>query len=101
MNRFCIRHSHRGSSRAWRMLLATHSLDRELHRHVVDEHGDCAQCWKDTALAAVDAAATMIGGPLPVMDANGLVTGETVSWLLTVIDGFLEAEQADRRDLRG
>jgi hypothetical protein len=41
--------------------------------HVVDEHGDCADCWRDTALAAVDAAAGLLigsAGTLPELDAG-------------------------------
>jgi len=45
-----------GTSRAWRMILAHHSLDRHAQQQVTDEHDGCADCWQDTAVAAVDAA---------------------------------------------
>jgi hypothetical protein len=85
------------------MILARHSLDRPAHQQVADEQGDCAQCWHDTALAAVDAAATLLPRcwPLPEMDSSGLVTGPVIDWLLRRIDSVLECEQADRRDLDG
>jgi hypothetical protein len=103
MNRFCIRHSHRGSSRAHRMILARVVLDRELLQQIVDEHDGCAMCWHDTALAAVDAAQSMLigSGPLPEMDGNGLVGGPSVDWLLRRIQSLLDCEELDRRDLRG
>jgi hypothetical protein len=102
MNRFCLRHTHRGSSRAWRLILARHSYDRELQQRVIDEHGECEACWHDTALAAVDAAANMLlmSHPVPGMDANGNVTGPSVGLCLARIYGHLEAEEADRRDLQ-
>jgi hypothetical protein len=82
--------------------LARHSLDRDAHRHVLEEHGGCPDCWRDTALAAVEAAANLLvrsAGTLPNMDAHGNVTGASVDWLLRRIDTALECEQADRRDL--
>ncbi|HSS22899.1 MAG TPA: hypothetical protein VLL82_00450 [Mycobacterium sp.] len=102
MDRFCTAHTHRGSSRAWRLILARHSLDQDAHRHIVDEHGVCADCWRDTCLAAVDAAAALLvrsAGAPPHMDAHGNVTGPSVDWLLRRIDTLLACEQADRRDL--
>jgi hypothetical protein len=97
MNRFCTRHSHRGSSRAGRLLLARHSYDSEAQQQVIDEHGDCADCWRDTALAAVDAAHSVLlrFAPLPEIDGDGLVIGETVELLLARIDGALQAEALD------
>jgi hypothetical protein len=101
MNRYCFRHSHRGSSRAYRAILARHSLDRVAQQQLADEHGDCVDCWRDTALAAVDAAASMLVRcwPLPEQDASGLVSGESIDWLLGIIDDLLGCEAADRRDL--
>jgi hypothetical protein len=69
---------------------------------VVDEHGDCAMCWRDTALAAVDAAANLLvrsAGTVPEMDGHGNVSGPSVDWLLGRVDSLLECEQAERRDL--
>jgi hypothetical protein len=101
MQRFCRTHSHRGSSRAHRLLLARHSLDTDAQRQVVDEHGDCGQCWQDTALALVDAANSLLlrYAGIPDMDGNGNVTGWSVDWLLELIDDHLVCEAADRRDL--
>ena len=45
-----------GVVRAWRLLAARHSLDRHAEQMVLDERGDCPQCLRDTALAAIDAA---------------------------------------------
>jgi hypothetical protein len=100
--RFCT-HSHRGSSRAWRLVLARHVLNGELHQQIIDEHGDCADCLRDTLEAAVNAAATMLlrCWPVPGMDAGGLVSGDSVTWLLDIIDSSLRAEQLDRRDIGG
>jgi hypothetical protein len=102
VNRFCTRRSHRGSSRAHRLILARHSLDDDARRHVIDEHDGCPDCWRDTCLATVDAAANLLirsAGSLPEMDAHGNATGPTVDWLLRRLDSALECEQADRRDL--
>jgi hypothetical protein len=101
MYRFCLRHSNRGSSRAYRMLLARHTFDRDALARVIDEHEDCADCWHDTALAAVDAAHNLLLGsfPVPDMDAHGNVTGPSVDLCLSRIDSLLECEQRDRRDL--
>jgi hypothetical protein len=101
MDRFCTRHTHRGSSRAYRLVLARHSLDADAHQSVIDEHGDCPECWRATAVAAVDAVAGLLikNWPLPEMQPSGVVTGPTVDWLLRTIDVCLEAEQLDRRDL--
>jgi hypothetical protein len=68
---------------------------------VVDEHGDCAQCWQDTALAAADAAHGLLIrlGPLPVMDSAANVSGPVIDGLFERIDTAQECEQADRRDL--
>ena len=76
------------------MILAHHSLDRHAQQQVTDEHDGCADCWQDTAVAAVDAAGSLLisSGPLPEMDTSGVVTGPTVNWLLRVIDGCLRAE---------
>jgi hypothetical protein len=85
-------------------VLARHSLDDDARRHVVDEHGDCAKCWQDTALAAVDAANSLLvrsAGTVPHMDAAGTVSGPTVDWLLRRIETALECEHLDRRDLEG
>ena len=92
-----------GTSRAWRMILAHHSLDRHAQQQVTDEHDGCADCWQDTAVAAVDAAGSLLisSGPLPEMDTSGVVTGPTVNWLLRVIDGCLRAEELDRREVYG
>jgi hypothetical protein len=99
MNRFCRTHSDRGSSRAYRMILARHSYDDAAQQQVVDEHGDCADCWHDTALAAVDAAHSLLlrYAPLPGMDDSGVVTGSSVDLLLGRIDALLECERLDRR----
>jgi hypothetical protein len=89
-------------SRAWRMILAHHSLDRHAQQQVTDEHDGCADCWQDTAVAAVDAAGSLlISSALPDMDTSGVVTGPTVNWLLRVIDGCLRAEERDRREVDG
>ena len=98
---FCTAHSHRGSSRAYRLLLARHSLDNDAHQHVIDEHGGCAQCWQDTALAAVDVAHGLLirSAGVPQMDAAGNVSGRSIDWLLDIIDSSLECEAAGRRDL--
>jgi hypothetical protein len=100
-NRYCTRHSHRGSSRAWRLLLSTHSYERDAQQQVIAEHGDCAQCWRDTALSAIDNAHSLLlhFAPIPDIDDDGLVVGETVNLLLARISGSLAAEQLDRRDL--
>jgi hypothetical protein len=99
MNRtFCTAHSHRGSSRAHRMILARHVLDDDLHQNIVDEHGDCARCWADTASALADAAGGLLlrCAGIPGMDAAGNVSGTSVDWLLGRIDTALQCEQADR-----
>ena len=103
MQRFCTAHTHRGSSRAWRLILARHSLDRDARRHVIEEHGDCAQCWQDTALALADTAHGLLIrlGPLPVMDSAGNVSGSVIDGLFERIDTALQCEQLDRRDLEG
>ena len=46
---------------------------------MTDEHDGCADCWQDTAVAAVDAAGSLLisSGPLPEMDTSGVVTGPT------------------------
>jgi hypothetical protein len=100
-SRFCRTHSHRGSSRAHRLILAKVILDRELLQQIIDEHDGCAMCFHDTALAAVDAAASLVtsNGPLPVMDSHGNVSGPITDWLLRRIDDLLECEQLDRRDV--
>ena len=92
-----------GASRAWRMILAHHRLDRHAQQQVTDQHDGCADCWPDTAVAAVDAAGSLLisSGPLPEMDTSGVVTGPTVNWLLRVIDGCLRAEELDRREVDG
>jgi hypothetical protein len=101
MNRFCVRHSHRGSSRAYRLILARHSLDRDAHRQVVDEHGDCADCLIDTVEALSDAAHSLLIrlGPLPEMDSAGNVSGPVIDELYERIESCLQAEELDRRDL--
>jgi hypothetical protein len=38
------------------MILAHHSLDRHAQQQVTDQHDGCADCWQDTAEAAVDTA---------------------------------------------
>jgi hypothetical protein len=83
------------------MILARHSLDRDAQQQVIDEHDGCAECWHDTALAAVDAAANVLLGsyPVPDMDVHGNVTGPSVDLLLGRIDALLECEALDRRDL--
>jgi hypothetical protein len=99
MNRFCTAHSRRGTSRGLRLLLARHTLDSDARQHVIAEHGDCVDCWRDTALAAIDAAhGLLIGcGPLPELDAAGNVSGLSVDRLLRRIDAALRAEELDRR----
>jgi hypothetical protein len=100
MDRYCTRHSYRGSSRAHRLLLAKHSLDTDAHRHVVAEHQDCAQCWQDTALALADTAHGLLlrsAGTLPHMDWHGNCTGRSVDWLLNIMASSLQAEDLDRR----
>jgi hypothetical protein len=98
MNRFCFTHSHRGSSRAYRMILAKHALDRDLHEHIDHEHGDCGPCWRDTALALADAANGLLlrNAGIPEMDGNGVVTGAGITWLLEYIDDLLTVEALDR-----
>jgi hypothetical protein len=83
------------------MILAKHALDAGLHEHIDREHGGCVACWRDTALAAVESAASMLPRcwPLPELDGNGVATGQSIDWLYDIVDGFLEAEAADRRDL--
>ena len=101
MRTFCTRHTYRGTSRAWRLVLAHHSLDRDARRHIVDEIDSCAQCWQDTALALADAAHVLLirCGPLPEMDSRGVVTGPVIDGLYERIESALECEQRDRRDL--
>lgn len=101
MNRYCTAHTHRGSSRAHRLLLARHSHDADSYRRVLAEHGDCPHCLRDTAKAAIDVAASLLirSWPLPEMDAHDVVTGQSIDWLLERIDSLLECEQADRREL--
>jgi hypothetical protein len=102
MQRFCTAHTHRGSSRAWRLVLARHSHDRDAHRRVVDEHHDCPNCLRDTVNALSDAAHGLLlrsAGTVPHMDASGNCTGTSIDWLLDIIDSTLQAEQLDRRDL--
>ena len=102
MNRnFCTAHSHRGSSRAHRLILARHALDDDLHRHIVDAHGDCAQCLRDTVEALSDCAHGLLirSAGIPEMDDHGNVTGQSIDWLLGIIDSSLQAEELDRRDL--
>jgi hypothetical protein len=103
MQRFCTTHSHRGSSRAYRLVLARHALDRDAHRQVVEEHGNCAQCLRDTVEALSDAAHALLirSWPIPEMDNAGIVTGQSIEWLLGLIDDHLACEAADRRDLEG
>src|SRR6476646_12098989 len=81
------------------MILAHHSLDRHAQQQVTDQDDGCADCWPDTAVAAVDAAGSLLisSGPLPEMDTSGVVAGPTVNWLLRVIDGCLRAEKLDAR----
>ena len=85
------------------MILARHSLDRHAERLVVDEHKDCPACWRDTALAAVDAAHGLLlrSAGIPEMDANDVVTGQSIDMLLERIHDALDAEELDRRDLDG
>jgi len=84
------------------MILAHYSLDRHAQQQVTDEHDGYADCWQDTAVAAVDAAGSLlISSALPDMDTSGVVTGPTVNWLLRVIDGCLRAEELDRREVDG
>ena len=102
MNRnFCRAHTHRGSSRAWRLIAARHCLDGDLHRHIVAEHQDCVDCLADTVEALSDAYHGLLirCGPLPSMDDHGVVTGPVVDMLLERIDDALEAEGLDRREL--
>lgn len=100
MQRFCRTHSHRGSSRAWRLVLACHSLDRDAHQRVLEEHKDCVDCWADTVEALADAChGLLLRGPLPEMDSHGVVTGPSIDMLLERIDSALECERLDRRDL--
>jgi hypothetical protein len=96
MNRTAHRHGH-GGSRALRLLLARHTLNRADLQQAVAEHGDCADCWRETALAAVDDAKSLLLslGPLPEMDSSGLATGPTADWLLRRLAVTLDAE-ADR-----
>lgn len=100
-SRFCTAHSYRGSSRAYRLLLARHAYDNDAMTHVIDEHGDCAQCWRDTALALADAAhgLMMRCGPLPEMDSAGNVSGLVMDELYERIQSALECEQLDRDDV--
>jgi hypothetical protein len=101
MNRYCTRHGSRGNSRAYRMVLARHCYDRDALQQAIDEAGDCSQCLRDVALAAVDAAHALLlrYGPLPGMDDYGNVTGPSVDLLLGRIDAALRCEELDRRDL--
>jgi hypothetical protein len=97
----CHTHSSRGSSRAWRLIHASHALDRDTHQRIVDEIGDCESCWRDTALAGTEAASSMMVRcwGVPGMDGHGNVDGPGVDWLLDIIASSLECEEADRRDL--
>jgi hypothetical protein len=101
MNRYCIRHSHRGSSRAYRLILARHSLDRDAEQLVVDEHRDCPACLTDTVQALADACHGLLirAGPLPSMDSAGVAFGPAIDELLERVDAALEAEELDRREL--
>jgi hypothetical protein len=100
MNRFCETHSHRGSSRAYRAILARTCYDAEAGQQVADEAGDCADCWRDVALSAIDAAHSLLlrYAPLPEMASNGVITGSSVDTLLARIDAALDCEALDRRD---
>ena len=51
-------------------------------------------------MALVDAAQALLirCGPLPHMDAHGVVTGPVIDQLYERIDAALECEQLDRRD---
>jgi len=101
MNRYCTAHSHRGSSRAYRMILARHSLDRDAEQQVVDEHADCVKCLQSTALALSDAANSLLlrYAGIPNMDGHGNCTGPGVDWVLGLIDDLLACEELDRREL--
>ena len=48
------------------MILAHYSLDRHAQQQVTDQHDGCADCWPDIAVAAVDAAGSLLisSGPL-------------------------------------
>ncbi len=97
---FCRTHSHRGSSRAWRLVLACHSLDRDAQQRVLDEHQDCVGCLVDTVEALADAChAMLLRGPLPEMDSAGVVTGPSIDMLLERIECSLEVEELDRGEL--
>jgi hypothetical protein len=100
MSRYCLRHSYRGSSRAWRIVLARHSIDRQAQQLIIDEHKDCPHCLTDTVEALADAAHSLLirSGPIPEMDNAGNATGPTVDWILQRVDDHLACEQADRRD---
>jgi hypothetical protein len=85
------------------MILARHSYDRDSHQQMIDEHGDCAQCWQDTAVALADAAHCLLirSGSLPEMDSAGNVSGPVIDELYERIQSALSAEELDRRDLKG
>src|SRR5208283_2999496 len=96
---FCRTHSHRGSSRAWRLVTARHCLDRELHQHIIDEHRGCAACLTDTVEALSDAChGLLLRAGLPEMDSAGVVSGPVIDQLFERIGSSLEAEELDRRE---
>ncbi len=100
MNRgYCSRHDHRPNSLAWRLTVARHSYDDDAQRQTAAEiGGDCAECWKAVALAAVDACHLLLlrGFPIPGLTGNGLVTWPSIDFCFNMIDGLLEVEAAGR-----
>jgi hypothetical protein len=97
-SRHCTAHTHRGTSRAHRLLLACHALDDDARHLVIAEHGECVDCWRDTCLALADAAHSLLIGSagVPELDPAGNVGGPSVDRLLRRIDAALVCEQADR-----
>jgi hypothetical protein len=83
------------------MLLCRHSLDSAAQQQIVDEINDCPNCLRDTLEAAVEAAHNLLlrAYGVPEMHSNGIVSGPSVDLCLSRIDGLLEAEELDRRDL--
>lgn len=96
-SRYCTAHPHRGSSRAWRLVLACHSLDRQAGQLVIDEHRDCPACLEATVEALADCAHSLMirSWGIPFMDSAGNCTGQGIDWLLGLIDDHLECEAAD------
>lgn len=98
MSRYCLRHGNRASSRAYRIIAARHSIDRQAQQRVIDEHEDCPHCLAATVEALADAAHSLLirSGSLPEMDSAGNCSGPTIDWLYQRVDDHLACEAADR-----